>query len=81
LLDDARIRNPDPGDPKTYGSYRSGSGCGSGSAIQPTRNLWCVLYRAAAQSVMDCLQHYESLPARTETPEQAAALTQPTQVV
>jgi hypothetical protein len=46
-----------------------------------TRIVWCALYRAAAQSVMDCLQHYESLPARTETPEQAAALTQPTQVV
>ena len=36
--------------------------------------------RAAAQSAMDCLQHYDSLPARPETPEQAAALTQPTQV-
>jgi hypothetical protein len=45
------------------------------------QELFGVLYRAAAQSVMDCLQHYESLPARTETPEQAAALTQPTQVV
>jgi hypothetical protein len=45
-------KDPDPGGPKTYGSYGSGSGFGSGSATQENTNI--SLFRANLESKLVC---------------------------